>query len=246
MNFSFSTALDRLGANAAFTLANAARPASSYLLNSILPERPQETYSTEGGSMIIRSTMAGPVAMDSPYPEGGYIQYDSVNQKTFKVANKVTIPEAALRTLQYQMNRLGFAGRDKQLMIEATNFFNKVILQAHFDATEWMRGQALTKGELVFNFNGKHVNVDYGLPAENTLTSRTGNDAYGGSTSKWWVDLVEAQRILRGGLSLVLMNSTTLNAIIYNPVNDVRVLERGTGFARIARMVTENGVWRPS
>lgn len=250
MDFSFDTALNELGRDAAFTIANEARPDSAYLLNSILPERNHTDYFVERGKMIVRSTMASVVAMDAPYPMGGYIQTDTFSEKTFKVGIDVALPEAALRTLQYQLQRMQAvnASTTETLVNEALNFYNKVVLQAHFDMSEWLRGQALTKGELNFSFNGKAIAVDYGVPDDNKFDTRTtgSNEAYGGTSTKFWDDVREARRILKGGVVTVLMNSVTADEIIYNPDNDIRVVSEGTGFYKVQRLVKENGIVRPS
>lgn len=250
MNFSFVPALDSLGSDAGFRIANEARPSSKYLLNSVLPERNREDYDVERGKMIVRSTMAGLVAMDSPYPMGGYVEIDTQSHKTAKVGISVPFSENTTRTLQRQMQRLGLAGGNstESLVQEVLNFYNLVILQSHFDMAEWMRGQALMTGALSITQNGKAISVDYGVPSANKFDTRTtsGGTAYGASSSKFWDDWRSAKRILRGGVSLVLMTSATRDEIVYNAANAARVISQSNGVTVLQRMVTESGVYRPS
>ena len=111
MNFSFVQALLTLGPQAAFKLINAARPAANYLFASILPERPMRSYEVKNAAMTVRSTMAGLVGMDSPYPPSGVVDASSFLEKSAKIANQVVMSEEALRTLQEMLMYLQLSGR---------------------------------------------------------------------------------------------------------------------------------------
>lgn len=222
MNVNFRAILATLGPNAAFRLANTARPASDYLFAQLLPEEPRFGYNVESGSMTIRATMAGLVGMDSPYPPGGAIETTTFAERTAKIANQVPLNEQTLRHIQEMVMRLQF---NRQPTVEALqntvlNFIEKIIVQPHLDTMEWLRAQALTAGAIDWTFGKIRLEVDYGIPSANVLTPRTGNDAYGGSTSKFWTDVREIRRILKN-VRAIIVHPTLLDIIRYNAANDV-------------------------
>lgn len=238
MNLNFAAALAALGADAAFTIANAARPAGDYIFNTLLPEQNRAGYSISGGNMTVRSIMAGLAAMDSPYPPGGFVESEAFTEQTAKLANEVTLTEQALRHLQEFMSRVSNSGANttEALAQEALNFLDKLIIQPHLDAMEWLRGKCLVDGAIDWTFGNKRLLVDYGIPAANKLTARTGNDAYGGSASKFWADVTLLKRALRGNVRAYIAHSSTVDAIRYNPVNSVMAVE-GNGTITFRRTV---------
>lgn len=233
MDFNFSVALAALPANAAFRIANEARPPANYLFNTLLPEMPKYDYQAKSGSMTVRTTMAGLVGMDSPYPEGGVIEVSQFNEGTAKVANRVRIPEEALRQLQNMLMYLRLNNQPtlETVQREALNFEDKLIVQAHMDTFEWLRGQALVNGAIDWTFNKKRLLVDYGIPTANKLTARTGNDAYGGSASKFWTDVRLARRALKRQIRAAIVHPDLLEDIIYNDVNSIWNATEGAGGA---------------
>jgi hypothetical protein len=193
--------------------------------------------------MTVKATMAGLVGMDSPYPPGGMVAVSKFLEQTAKIAIEVGLTEATLRELQ--MLLLGIMARGQAtadtILNEALNFLEKVIVQAHLDRSEWLRAKALVTGAINWTFSGKSLVVDYGIPSANILTNRTGNDAYGGSASKFWTDVREAQRLLRFNVRAIIMHPTTLDAVLYNDVNNIEILSQsGTSF-RIRRFRTAGG-----
>jgi len=243
MNFNFAEALRSLGQDAAVRVAQAARPAADYLLATFLPEQNRPTYSVESGNMTVRATMAGLVGMDSNYPPTGMVEMTRFMEQTAKIANHAYLPEKALRDLQALLRQIGDAVQGNQrLAQEALNFLNKVILQPHLDTMEWMRGQVLGRGLIDWSFNDIRLTVDYGIPAENKLPTRTtaGGTAYGAASSAWWADVRTARRLLRGGLRAILMHPDTADAIAYNDANSVRVIDRGDNSITIQRWAGEN------
>lgn len=235
--------LERQGGVAQIT--REARPSSEYALAPILPAREEDEYFVESANMVVRSTMAGIVAMDSPYPEGSAITFETKNERTFKTAIQVTMGEAVLRRLQRIYRRVVEGGGGNaldQMVEEFLNYYKGVILQAHFDHEEYLRGMALSTGGLDLKYNGKHIEVDYGVPAANKLTTRTGNDAYGGSESKFWADRYEADRLLPGGIRDAICSHKTAMDIIHNPVNSVRVVNVDGDNYTLQRVVNNNGV----
>jgi hypothetical protein len=248
MDFSFVTALEELGGSAAFRIANAARPPADYLFNTILPEERVPSYNVDRGTLTVRSTMAPLVGMDSPYPPGGFIELDTFAEQTLKVGIEVGMPEAALRRLQNFLRELSLAGEggtNETMVREAINFLEKVILQAHFDMFEWMRGQVLTTGALSFTQNKKEINVSYGVPGANLFATRTtaSTQAYGASGSVFWTDVRSARRILKR-IRAIVCHPNTADEIIYNSANNILVTAQGEGGFSITRHV--GSIERPS
>ncbi len=247
-DFTFAGALDTLGPDAMFTISREAKPPSRYLLATILPEMNKPTFQVEAGSMTVRALMAGLVGMDSPYPETGHASVSRFLERSAKVANKATLTEEAMREILMIVQQLQLGGGNvtDQLIQDVLNFENKVLLQGHFDRTEWLRAQALVYGEIDWTFSGITLAVDYGVPMGNFLTSRSGNDAYNGSTSKFWTDMRAQSSVLRRNIRARILNSTTLEAIIGNTVNAVEVLSEDFGRYRIRKYLSIGGNTVPS
>lgn len=239
MIFNFAEALATMGQNAAVRVANAARPPANYLFNTFLPERNMPNYHVEAANMIVRSTMAGLVAMDSPYPPGGTVEVSTFLEQSAKLAIQNTLTEGALRqlqTLMLQMQAMGNLSNDF-LINEALNFLQKVIIQAHLDTSEWLRSQALVYGLINWTFNNKTLYVDYGIPAANKLTTRTNanNDSYSDSASAFWTDVAEAQRLLRYNVRAAIMNSATFEKIVGNSANNIDLVSQSNGGFSVRR-----------
>lgn len=222
MLLNFAEVLREAGPGAAFRIARSARASSAYLLNSVLPDTEKFSYSVEGGTMTVRPTMPGLVGMDSPYPTAGAIDASSFLEKSAKIAHRVPMSEQALRHLQDMMMRLGLSGAasNERLLEEALNFLQAVIIQPHLDIREYLKGQALAYGQIDWTFNKKNLLVNYGVPAGNFFPARTGNDAYGGSESKFWEDVRLIRRALRGYSTVrILAHPDTVDVAQYNPAN---------------------------
>lgn len=226
MQFDLRQAIDSLEQGTVFQIANAARPGSNYLFNTILPEEKHLSYQAKSGNMTIRATMAGLVSMDSPYPEGGAVEISEFSEDTAKIANRVRLPEQLLRQLQELIFRLQATGGNSVEAIQRTalNFVNKLIVQPHLDTMEWLRGQALVMGRIDWTFNKKRLLVDYGIPAANFLPQRTGASGYGGASSVFWSDIRKLRQLLGGGPVRFIMHSETKNMILANDANNIKLL----------------------
>lgn len=242
MNLNFAAALATLGANAAFRFSRAARAAADYLFNTVLPDREQFTYAVEGGSMTVRPTMPGLVGMDSPYPPMGTSEVSTFLEQSAKLAGEVPMTEQALRHLQDMLFRLNAAGgvnTNERLVEEVFNFLDAVIVQPHLDIREWLKGQALVHGQINWTFNNKNLLVDYGIPAANRFAARTGVDGYGGTASKFWVDVRRLRQALRRYAEVrILSHPDTIDMARYNPANGMATIAEGDGgltFRRFAR-----------
>lgn len=231
MDFNLTEAIRQLKPGTAFRIMNAARPSSEFLFDTLLPERPDPDYEVSSGHMTVRSTMAGLSSMDSPYPPSGLITASTFNESTCKISNSSGLTESAIRKMQMMLLRLAAAGQPTTQTVqrEALNFMQKIILQAHFDTSEWLRGQALAVGAINWTFNNTTLIVDYGIPAANKLTARTGNDGYGGSASKFWTDIREARRLLKNNVRAFIAHPNTIDMIRYNAANNVVVIAESPG-----------------
>lgn len=226
----FAEAIAQMGPNAAPRIANGVRPPSNYLFNTFLPERTQADYHVEASNMIVRTTMAGLVGMDSPYPPGGTVELSSFLENSAKIAISNTLTEGVLRQLQALLRQMQYDGTlsNDFLQREALNFLNKVIIQALMDTDEWLRGQALIYGLINWTFNKKNLSVNYGIPAANFLTARTdsSNDSYSDTSSAFWTDVLAARRILRYNVRAAIMNSATMDKIVANTNNNLEVINQ--------------------
>lgn len=220
MGINFLAVLALLGPEFAFRIANAARPTADYLFARILPEIARTDYSVSSGNMTVRPTMAGLVGMDSQYPPGGAIEASSFLENTAKLALQVPLNETTLRQLLQLVQSLGGgAAANEALAQNVLNFTAKVLVQAQLDVTEWLRGQALQKGEIDWTFNGINLAVDYQVPSVNKIAKRTGTAAYDGSASKFWSDLAAARRMIRGRVTWIIGSPETVESIVYNTAN---------------------------
>ena len=224
MNLNFADALKELGADASFIFANEVRPPAWYLFNQYLPEINEPTYNVESGSMTVRSAMAGLAGTDSPYPPTGITEVSTFMEEVAKLANYVILPERAIRRMQGLLRNLGQSDSIAFIQNEALNFLDKVIVQAHVDAFEWLRAQALTSGAIAWSFNDMAIAVDYGIPAANILTTRTGTAAWDSTASGFWADIAELQRVLHYNVNSFIVHPNTLTKIIDNSVNTIELI----------------------
>lgn len=242
MNLNFATALAGLGPNAAFDIANEARPPAWYLFNTILPEMNEPDYSIDSGSMTIRSAMAGLAGLDSPYPPTGITEVSTFLEKVAKVGNTVTLTEQVIRRMQGILRNMGMNDGIGFIQTEVLNFLDKVILQGHFDTFEWLRAQAITAGAISWTFNNMTVAVNYGIPAANILTTRTSTAAWDSSASAFWADIALLQTALNYNVREFIVHPNTLTAIINNSVNAVEMinfvdLQNGTQEYTFTRLI---------
>lgn len=240
MHLNFQAAIQQLGgAQGLAQIANQARVPGDYVLETLLPERPQYSYHVDGGSMSVRGTMAGLVGMDSPYPTGGVMDVSTFIEQSAKIAIHIPLPEKTLRAIQQMVTVIRGQGGDgmQATVDELLNFYNALIIQPMMDTAEWLRGQALTTGAINWTFNKKNLTVDYGVPAANKLAARTGTAGYGSTASMFWADVrTLSSRV--GGAQFFLAHPDTIELIRGNTVNGGAVVAEGGGqitFRRFAR-----------
>jgi hypothetical protein len=247
MLLNFAAALAALdGKDAVFTIVNAARPPADYLYAQLLPEQNRATFDAKSGTMTIRTTMAGLSGMDSTYAKVGAITMTSMREQTAKVTSEVTMDEATQRELgailMSSAARNGGAVDQAFIRDEALNFLDKLITQSHLDMSEWLRGQAMSNGEIVLRYNGIELVVNYNIPAANVLAPRSGTSRYGGSASVFWDDVHEIQRILGYDVRAIILHPTLLSQAINNPANRIQVTQQtGQNFS-IRRLLNDQGL----
>lgn len=240
MDLNFQAILNSsLNPEEVFRLANQSPAPEAYLLQRFLPERTSWSYQVSATNMTVKAIMAGLTGMDSPYPKGGMVSVSRFLEDSAKIANDVRLSEKALRELQAMASHLMASGEstNERLANEMLNFVEKVILQAHWDTMEFLRGQALTTGALDWQYNKLNLSVDYGIPSANKLTKRTGNDTWDGTTSKFWTDIRLLQKRLKYNVTAYICSTDTLQAVLANDVNKVEVRsQEGNQFA-LTRLV---------
>ena len=239
MDLSLQPVLDLINRDGgAMRIANSARTPRSYFLETLLPERGVSSYRVDRSKMIVRSTMAGLVPMDTFYPKGGVVEVGGMNEDTAKIAIEQTFGEAQLRTLQDTLLRLGNSNMSTERMLqEFLNWYDKIVLQGIYDFEEYLRGQALTRGQINIQQNGTSLSVDYGIPAErmpDTSTAASGA-AWHLPGSDLWTKFRSVRPLLRGGVTSITMNSATYYAAEENPENRLKVLSEGDGYVEVVR-----------
>lgn len=236
--FTFSDALDELDGDFAFRIANEMRPADDYLLADLLPGINRTAYNVENGSMTVRPTMAGLTGMDSPYAPSGHAEISTFLEKTAKITNQVSFPEKALRELQQTVRTLDITtSQAKEEVVQAVfNFTSKVLVQAHIDTAEWLRGQALQYGEIDWTFGDINLTVDYGIPSAHVLNTATGTEAYHDTDSTFWEDHLAAQAALGYNFRGPFMHVDTFHAIVENPANDIQILSEDAPVFQLGRL----------
>jgi len=226
MHIDFTQIIAELSEKKAFTrIFNELRPGSEYIFKDMLPEQTSPEYHVSSDYMMVRSAMAGLVGTDSAYPRTGFVETGKQALSTLKIANAVDLTESAQRRLQ-----LLAAANNLNGPAEVLNFFNKVIVQPHFDTAEWLRAQALTNFDdtavatkIDWQFGQAKATVLYKRESGWDLPKRTGNDGYGGTTSKFWDDIIAAGDKLGYKIAKIVMNRTTFKTIVNNPVNKILV-----------------------
>lgn len=237
MEINFVRAIANLGGTQGILrLVNASRPASDYLLATFLPQRLRAGYVAKDGVLVVRSTMAGLVGMDSKLPEGGAIDVNTFAEQIAKLGIQHNLDEKTRREIRENARTIfdapaaqggGQAGVDQYVERVVLNFVNKLLIQPLDDREEWLRGQVLGTGAIAWTFNGIPLTLDYQVPAGNKFPTRTGTAAYGGSASVFWDDVKLARRTLKGQVGAVIGHSSVIDAIIYNSANSINILGDG-------------------
>lgn len=243
MQINFADLMEEIDHNEVFSIANEARPPASYLFAQFLPEQNRPDYNAKSGNMTVRATMAGLVGMDSPYPESGLIEAGDFNEETAKIANSSTLSEKALRMLQGIVDQMRLASEptNEYIIRQVLNWYDKVIVQAHLDTMEYLRAQALVNGAINWKFGSIHLKVDYGIPAENKLTNRTGTASYAGSDSKFWADIATIQQKLRYNVRAIVIGSDLMNVALANAANNIEILSQSNNLFEIVKLDTRGG-----
>ncbi|MFW8628568.1 major capsid protein [Deinococcus sp. ME38] len=220
-----------------FTLANQPVPESEYALLAVLPEELRASYEAKSGTLKVITTPAGETGMDSPYAQVGGMEIDAFSKPIAKWTAETTMTEQQQRELQQMVINIRagvITGNGLDYIRKfIVNWLGKVIRQAFTDRYELMRGEALTTGQLVL----RGGTIDYNVPAANKFATRTGNDAYGGSSSQLWRDMRAADAIL-GTTRSRIMSMNTLHQIIDSTASPVAVTSETTSAGGNIKIVT--------
>lgn len=224
-------------------IINSARPPSSYLFAKYLPERQMVDFEVKSGNIRIIPTMAGAVAWDSPYPEGGAILTSQIVGDIAKMAIQATLTEKDKRTMYQMLLRLGKGAQGNQYFLTTMlNMADKVLGQAQLDRREWLRGRALIDHQIDWTFNKKDVKADYGIPSTYRPAQYAGANGFGGSTSKFWEALAAGKKALKYRVRDIIAHPDTIEMILSNDAHKARVitLDETTGNVRLTRIVGSN------
>lgn len=245
MEFDLRSAIDALDRQQVFEIANGARPAADYLFNNFLPSRNMNDYYVDNGSMTVKTTMAGMSGMDSRYAPGGAVKVSEFSGQTGKLTITAGLSEKQMRDLQHMLQRMtGQNMRNEQIQRVALNFVDKIITQALLDREEWLKGQALVTGALAWTMNGKTLTADYGVPSDHFIAESTGNDAWDGTSSDFWDDIMAIQEALDYDVRAMITSPTTMKAILGNAeVNQLQLVNwnQATGQFTLRRYVNRLG-----
>lgn len=230
MDLDFTQVIADLGGGRGmFEMARSARTPASYLFSRFLPEQTRPTYDVSTGSMRIVPTLAGLSGMDSRYAQVGAVDARTFMERTAKLTAKLPLTENALREIYAFSQAIIAQGGDVRgwLRGEVESIFMNVVMQAQLDTMEWLRGQALSVGTGIdWTFDAINLTVNYGIPNDHVLTVRTlvSNAAYSGSASAFWDDVRAAQRLLNYRVTAFVAHPDTIDVIIHNSVNALRVI----------------------
>lgn len=238
MQLNFRELLAGIDPNAAFKIANTARPPADYIFNQFLPEEQRTSYHADRANLTVRTTMAGLAGMDSPFPPGGVVQSSKFVEQLAKIAIQVPLSEQTLRQLHeliYALQSTGSFSNDR-LIEQVLNFMDKVISQAMIDTSEWLRGQALNNGELDWTFGQIPLTVDYNFPVGNIFTKRTDSTAWHESGSLFWTDVRALRRLLKRVRAFVA-HPDTIDVIRYNPAHNIITIAETANSVTLRRTV---------
>jgi hypothetical protein len=235
--------------NFAFRLARNANLTGDYLFSKLLPRENRNDWQTTGGSLTITPTILGDVAMDSDPAPMGNMQASSFFENISKFGGQMFFNEKQQRELimwennirieagrnglsgsgdiDGQFRSLADTGRADNTTVNGRRINTLLAIvesvkKSNWDTGEWLCGEAFTEGEIVYNFSGLEMNIDYRIPAANIKTY-AGNDRFDQSTSKWW----EFVRFCYSTLEnpRFYMNQNSYLDVVDNDVNGIREID---------------------
>lgn len=186
---------------------------AEFILASILPEERRASYEAKRGSMRIIPTMAGETGNDSPYVPTGDLELDAWSQGLAKFTATGTISENQQIEFQQMRDQLRLLGNLDGANTYTRTFFlswlETWIREAFRQQNEYLRGQALSSGQLVL----RGGTVDLGVPAENKATY-TADQLW--QAIRWGDRKVKAVRAR-------VTDWDTLDALVDDPANKVSI-----------------------
>lgn len=236
----------RPGETFAWRMAQNANPPSELLFNQMMPRENKNSWNVNGGTMTMTPTILGDVAMDA-YPApmgnleatifsenvskfGGQMFFNEQQQREFIQAeqdirlNASYAGRDAAGNMESQIRMLAETGRADNSTINGARI-NRIlgivntIFASHYQTSEWLAGEALTEGKIVYTFNGLSQSINYNIPSTNFF-EYSGNDRFDQSASKWWTFVRAVNRILDS--PQFYMNSNSYYDIVENDVNKIQ------------------------
>lgn len=238
MQLNFKELLASIDPNAAFRIANTARPPADYVFAQFLPEELRTSYHADRANLTVRSTMAGLAGMDSPYPPGGVVQSTKFVEQLAKIAIQVPLSEQTLRQLHELIYALQQANAfsNERLVEQVLNFEQKVVVQAMLDTMEWLRGQALNNMAIDWTYGQIPLSVSYGAVSGHLLAKRTDGTAWHESGSLFWTDVRTLRRLLKSVRAFVA-HPNMLDVIRYNPAHNIITIAEDGNAVTLRRTV---------
>jgi hypothetical protein len=234
VNLNFAAAIAYLqntsGRDFASTIANGVRPDPAYVFtNTVLPTVEDPSYFVQAAGMLIRSTMAGLVGMDSIPGPVGAVEMNTFLANTAKFGGLATYNEATIRKLQSMAQNVFNRGGNVQSEVTVNaifNFVDKFLRQPIRDTWEYLAVRACMSGAINWTFEQKTLAVNYGVPAGNLFAQRTLTQSYvagavnNGTASVFWADWRAARKLLGGAPLYAFATRDTIEGIADNPANN--------------------------
>lgn len=236
-NITFQMILSELGRADYVRMANQPIDEAEFILASILPEERKASYEAKAGKITVIPTMAGETGNDSPYVPTGDLEINAWSQGLAKFTAIGTISENAQIEFQQMRDQILLAGNLEGANTYTRNFLlnwlETWIRGAFRQQNEYLRGQALSSGQLVL----RGGIVDLGVPAENRRVL-TGADLVNAGSSKFWETIRWGDRQVNG-VRARICSWNTLDAILDNNINAISVVDEqvsGQGQVKIVRL----------
>lgn len=225
----FASILRQLNPGLMYEVANASPAPAEYLFStSVLPIVPSASFSVENARMKFHSTMAGLVGMDSLPMETGAIEGEEWAARTAKIGAMTSLNEVQQREILERAKNIalgmGNGQTHQQLLTNASlGLWQKGVIQPMNDTVEWMCSRAVTTGKLKWSYNGNHLDVDYGVPKENSIEVPAAQwfDTAG---SNFWNILNMAQLKLNRRVKAIIMDDNLLTAILNNDAHSIDIV----------------------
>lgn len=237
MRLTFADILRQLRQADYVRMANQAINEAEFVLAALLPEELSASYTASHATIRAIPTMAGETGNDSPYVPTGELDITAAEHPLAKFTAIGVISENDQITYQRMRDSLTLNNGAGAANAYTQNFLlqtlERWITEAMRQRNEYLRGQALTTGQLVLRGGV----IDLGVPEENRREF-TGTQAFGGAESGFWQAVRWGDRQAGNNIRARLLSEDTLNAILDNPANQIAVTGDETSAQGNVRIVT--------